>query len=305
MMDHKTYLQAMSPDRRAALTAKSNAAGVRHLALHLGVILLLGGLIALRVPFWPLLMLPQGVALVFLFTLQHETTHKTPFASETLNEWIGWFCGLVIAQPFLWFRYFHLKHHRYTNIAGQDPELDGLPKPNDWPALVRHLSTVDYWIGKIQVLCLMSLGRISADYLPERVHPRLRREAQGMLLIYIAAFLFTLFVSTALVWIWLVPLILGFPILRLYLLAEHGRCPQVADMFLNTRTTYTTSIVRFLAWNMPYHIEHHVFPQVPFHLLPRFHEEIRPHLGVTSDGYGAFAVEYVAGFESPAREDAL
>ncbi len=96
--------------------------------------------------------------------------------------------------------------------------------------------------------------------------------------------------------VWLIPVAIGFPVLRLYLLAEHGRCPYVADMFVNTRTTFTTRLVRFLAWNMPYHIEHHAFPQVPFHRLPEFHTMIRDRLLTTSDGYAAFTRDYVAGF---------
>ena len=97
---------------------------------------------------------------------------------------------------------------------------------------------------------------------------------------------------------WLVPVALGFPFLRLYLLAEHGRCPAVANMFDNTRTTYTNLLVRFLAWNMPYHVEHHVLPQVPFHLLPRFNQRIREWLKHTSPGYVAFSRDYVSRFPS-------
>ena len=100
--------------------------------------------------------------------------------------------------------------------------------------------------------------------------------------------------SPLLLWVWVVPVILGQPVLRLYLLAEHGDCPQVADMFLNTRTTFTTALVRFLAWNMPYHTEHHVFPQVPFHRLPALHAQMRDHLRVTADGYAAFTRDYLA-----------
>jgi Na(+)-translocating NADH:ubiquinone oxidoreductase F subunit len=32
---------------------------------------------------------------------------------------------------------------------------------------------------------------------------------------------------------------------------------------------------RFLYWNMNYHIEHHMFPLVPYHALPRLHEEMK------------------------------
>ena len=92
------------------------------------------------------------------------------------------------------------------------------------------------------------------------------------------------------------PLILGFPVLRLYLLAEHGRCPEVEDMFLNTRTTVTSRFVRFLAWNMPYHAEHHAMPSVPFHKLPTLHNMTAAHLGRVSDGYSEFSKAYVSSF---------
>ena len=91
---------------------------------------------------------------------------------------------------------------------------------------------------------------------------------------------------------WLLPLVLGQPFLRLYLLAEHGRCPMVANMFENTRTTFTNRIVRFLAWNMPYHAEHHAMPMVPFHALPALHAEVQTHLKSVSHGYVEFTADY-------------
>jgi len=32
---------------------------------------------------------------------------------------------------------------------------------------------------------------------------------------------------------------------------------------------------RFLYWNMNYHVEHHMFPTVPYHALPRLHEAVK------------------------------
>ena len=46
---------------------------------------------------------------------------------------------------------------------------------------------------------------------------------------------------------------LGQPALRLYLLAEHTGCPAVPDMLANSRTVLTNAVVRWLAWNMPFH----------------------------------------------------
>ena len=56
-------------------------------------------------------------------------------------------------------------------------------------------------------------------------------------------------------------------------------------MLENTRTTFTTALVRLIAWNMPFHAEHHAYPAVPFHKLPRFHEFVRQHLRTTERGY--------------------
>jgi fatty acid desaturase len=37
-------------------------------------------------------------------------------------------------------------------------------------------------------------------------------------------------------------------------------------------------INRFLYWNMNYHVEHHMFPMVPYYRLPELHEEIKDDL---------------------------
>jgi fatty acid desaturase len=99
--------------------------------------------------------------------------------------------------------------------------------------------------------------------------------------------------SSAALWLWILPSLLGQPFLRVYLLAEHGDCPLVANMFQNTRTTFTSRMVRAVAWNMPYHVEHHVWPEVPFHQLPQVHALMRHELRVTAPGYVAFTKGYL------------
>ncbi|QYK40299.1 MAG: fatty acid desaturase [Paracoccaceae bacterium] len=291
-MDHRAFLAALPPGLRAGLTERSDRAGLVHLAGHAGAILLVGGLIAARVPGWGLLLPLQGVLLVFLFTLEHECTHKTPFASERLNETVGHACGLVLLLPFGWFRLFHLAHHRWTNIEGQDPELDG-GKPETLRGWLWHVSGLPYWIAGGRLVLRLAAGRERAAYLPAAALRRLGFEARLMLVAY-AAVAASLFWSPLLLWTWIVPVLLGQPWLRLYLLAEHGDCPRVADMFANTRTTLTTRALRFLAWNMPFHTEHHVHPAVPFHRLPDLHRLMRAHLKVTAPGYAAFTRDYLA-----------
>lgn len=290
--DHKSFVSALPPATKAHLTRLSNRAGLRHLAGHLALIGALGGLIAAGVPGWPLLLPLQGVAVIFLFTLEHECTHRTPFATPALNDWVGRACGFVLLLPFEWFRYFHLAHHRWTNLPGQDPELDG-DKPETRRDWVLHVSGLPYWWGMANTTLALALGGGAARYLPSGALPRIRAEARLMLVGY-ALVTLSLALSPLLLWVWLVPVLLGQPVLRLYLLAEHGDCPQVANMLENTRTTFTTRIVRFLAWNMPYHVEHHSYPAVPFHRLPELHGLMRDHLRVTAQGYVAFSRAYLA-----------
>ncbi len=260
--------------------------------LHFGLILGVGALVGLQVPGWWLLIPVQGVLIVFLFTLEHEATHRTPFANARLNDEVGRVAGFLLLLPFEWFRYFHLAHHRWTNIEGKDPELAG-GKPETKLGWAWHVSGLPYWWSEIRLMAALVWGRTEGDYLPEGAKKRVVFEARGMavgyLMVAINPVLWPLFW-----WVWILPVLLGQPFLRLYLLAEHEDCPRVANMFENTRTTFTNRIVRFLAWNMPYHVEHHVWPAVPFHRLPEVHEMMRGDLKVTADGYVAFTKEYLA-----------
>lgn len=291
-MDHIQFVSSLPTEEKLRLTTLSNTKGLVHLAGHLGLIVILGGLIAAAVPGWPLLLLPQGIALIFLFTLEHECTHRTPFASPALSDRLGKICGFLILLPFEWFRYFHLAHHRWTNIPGHDPELEAA-KPETRAAWLLHVSGLPYWWGMVRQTLALARGGGLSPYLPAPALPRIRSEARWMLLAY-ALVLTSLIFNPILFWVWLLPALIGQPFLRLYLLAEHGDCPTVANMFANTRTTFTTAGVRFLAWNMPYHVEHHVYPAVPFHRLPDLHQMMKDDLQVTADGYAAFTKSYLA-----------
>ena len=62
------------------------------------------------------------------------------------------------------------------------------------------------------------------------------------------------------------------------LLQHGGLAENVLDHRLNSRTVYMNPISRFIYWNMNYHVEHHMFPMVPYHALPRLHALIKDDL---------------------------
>ncbi|MEM7319028.1 MAG: fatty acid desaturase [Pseudomonadota bacterium] len=297
-MDHRALIASLPAETKSRLTARSDRAGLTHLALYAQALFLTTAGIVAHVPLWPVLLLPQGLLLVFLFTLSHECTHQTPFRSRWINEAVGHACAVPIALPFIWFRYFHLAHHKWTNDPERDPELAGKPRPENWPALLLYLSGAHYWRAMARTLWRNAFGKIDAPYLPQRQHAAMRIEARVLLGLY-AMGAVSLLISPVLIWVWIVPVLIGQPFLRLYLLAEHGLCPSVANMLENSRTTLTNRIVRFLAWNMPYHAEHHAFPNVPFHRLPAFHAVAQAHLKSTSNGYADFTRDYAQSLPGP------
>ena len=298
-MNHVDFLRGLDPSARSRLSAPDSGAGLRRLVAHLALILACATPVVLRLPLWQVAVLPLGITLVFLFAPEHECTHATPFRPVWLNTVVGTAAGLLLVLPFLSFRYFHLAHHRHTNDPDRDPELAGPPLPTTRAGWALRISGLPYWAGQIRALVDTAAGRALPAWVPPGAAARVRFEARAYLVVYLVA-AGSLAASPLVLRLWVVPVLLGQPFLRLYLLAEHGDCPRVADMFANTRTTLTNRAVRFLAWNMPYHAEHHAFPAAPFHNLPDLHALARAHLRQTAGGYIGFSRDYLARHARPA-----
>lgn len=288
VLDHRAVVARLDRAERALLLRRSDRRGAVQLAIHLGALAATSLPIALAAPLWPLLLLPQGILIVFLFTALHECTHRTAFHSERVNRLVAAACGFLVLVPPEWFRCFHAAHHRFTQDPARDPELV-TPEPRSRAAYLWRLSGLPLWWGSLRTLLRNASGHCRDAYVPTISRAAVAREARAMLAGYglLAAGSIALG-SGLLLWLWLLPALLGQPFLRAYLMAEHGRCPHVANMLANSRTTFTTALVRRLAWNMPYHAEHHAYPAVPFHALPRFHALVRDHLRTTERGYARF-----------------
>jgi fatty acid desaturase len=117
-------------------------------------------------------------------------------------------------------------------------------------------------------------------------------EARAYLAVYaLVAAASVLAASPAVLLVWILPYLVGQAFLRPYLLAEHTGCASTRDCLTNTRTTLTLPLVRLFAWNMPYHAEHHSYPAVPFHALPRLHDQVRAKIANLEPGYVAATVK--------------
>ncbi len=212
----------------------------------------------------------------------HECGHGTAFRTPWMNNLIyqvASFC--MIRNPVTW-RWSHARHHTDTIIVGRDPEIVAMRPPALFRIVLNVFGIMDAWNGWSRMLWNAS-GRLhpeEASFIPDSEQPKVIRVARTWVLIYGATIMTALAIGSVL------PLMLiGLP--RLYgawhhvltgMLQHAGLADNVVDHRLNSRTVYMNPVSRFIYWNMNYHVEHHMFPMVPYHRLPALHERIKDDL---------------------------
>ena len=79
------------------------------------------------------------------------------------------------------------------------------------------------------------------------------------------------------------PTVYGAWLMVFFAITQHaGLQEDVLDHRLNTRTVHMNPVFRFLYSNMNYHVEHHIFPTVPYYSLPALHQEVKDCLAPAS-----------------------
>ena len=272
-----------------ALMARSDGPGLARGACHLGALLVTGALVwRLRSTVWvvPLIVL-HGYALAFLFCPFHETAHRTAFRRRWLNVALGTIAGFLTFWPYRNYRVFHWEHHRYTQDPARDPELY-FAKPSTIGAYLFVLTGIPNFRRRFGDILRLASGRADRPWMAPAERRPLILEARAYLAGYLAVAAVSIAMgSAAALVLWIVPYLIGQAFLRPYLLAEHTGCATTRDCLTNTRTTLTLPLVKLFAWNMPYHAEHHAYPAVPFHALPRLHAHVRGDIANLEDGYVA------------------
>jgi fatty acid desaturase len=84
------------------------------------------------------------------------------------------------------------------------------------------------------------------------------------------------------------PMVFYFPMVFLTSLPEHYGCDEGEDVTRNTRTIRSNWLFRTLFWNGNFHAEHHLYPTVPSHNLPKLHALIGDHFAFRERSYVRF-----------------
>jgi len=227
----------------------------------------------------------------------HEAGHGTAFVSRRLDEAVYQVACFMIMRDPTASRWSHTRHHTDTLVLGRDPEIQAMRPARLVRLLGNFFGLFDVPVA-FKALALHVGGRLTADeadYVPETERPKVYRTARIWLAIYVGA------VAAAVAFgSWLPLVLIGGPRVYgtfmhiVYGLTQHaGMGEDVLDHRLNTRTVKMNRINRFLYWNMNYHVEHHMFPMVPYHALPALHEELKADLPAPTTSIPAAFAEFL------------
>ena len=211
---------------------------------------------------------------------EHETGHGTAFRTKWLNRLFFEITSFMAVRETFLRTHSHDAHHKHTIIVEKDPEIVTPAPPNMFQLVVNFLM-LQRTLGELgQIVIHASGGLSSRDR--ARGHAALPEGAPGKARLWLAIMAGTAACSIYLQsWIPLlllgpVPTMVGGPIKHLFAVSQHvGLARDVFDYRLNTRTIYLGPVLGFLYMNMQYHLEHHLYPNVPYYNLPRLHELIK------------------------------
>ena len=280
-------------DRKAlkAIARRSDRPGLVHLAQWCAGLALTGAGVwaALGTPWaWPAMFVHGVLLTVPAYSFSHETAHGTAFRTRRLNEAVLWITSLLYMEEPLHRRYTHTNHHTFTWHVGKDSQM-----PFDTPM------TFGGWLAEVSGFALLRfhlrvLGRLAAgrytdvmkSVTPAGELPRMTRNARIFLAVYAVIGASVAAGVTWPLWLLVVPRLLGAPVMLLFTLVQHVEMQENSPSILDsTRSFRTSRLGRFLYMNMNNHVEHHLYPQVPFHALPKLRDAVADQVPAPDPGF--------------------
>lgn len=263
------------------LIKRSDSVALRHIGSWLG--LLAGSGVAAFLTWGTLWCIPAFAAYGILYAAadhrHHELSHGTPFKTRWLNDGLFHLCAFMTLREGFYYRWSHSRHHTHTIIVGRDPEI-AAPRPPDVLGIALDLFFLRDGLRQVSRIARNATGRITEDgqhFVPEGERGKVVWASRAYMAAFAAILGACFAAGSVLPAMFLVlPRFYGGPLSQLFNITQHaGLDEDVHDHRLNTRTVRMNPVFSFLYINMNYHIEHHMFPMVPFYRLPELHEMIK------------------------------
>ncbi len=207
---------------------------------------------------------------ISLFT--HEAVHGTLARHPLVNNVLGALCAMPVLQTCTAYRVLHLKHHQHLGVEGDPDHYENYTR---WTWMVFLMNWLRLLIGyPVYITAIPWLG-FRQGTTRERIC--ILAEVAALVL------LITLVVMSPiprhwLLYGWLIPMLLINTMVNIRGMSQHTLLEHASDPVQGTRTILTSRIVRFFMCNENYHLEHHLYPGVPWYGLPQVHSALKGEL---------------------------
>lgn len=224
------------------------------------------------------------------FAIMHDCVHNAFFGRKKIwNNLLGNVSAIVCFLPFEPWRKVHLEHHYWSGNIDKDPVMALVHAYPKWPKFLKRICTM-FWRLWVPVLAVLQYGVFWIVCLQNTFtgkgtwHMRMSSLAPPLLwgtLFWIIPNSVVLFTLLPGVTIYLI-------LVEVVNLPHHLELPKLeGEQVLKAREQYLTArscvyprwVAEYVTLNFNYHIEHHLFPQEPWHKLDLIAAKLKAALG--------------------------
>lgn len=209
----------------------------------------------------------------------HELSHGTPFKTRWINEFFYHLAGFMTLHEGHYWRWSHTRHHTHTVVVGKDPEI-AVPRPANRLHILLDFFFLRSGLVQISNICCHAFGHITeagSHFIPDAERRKVVNSSRVFVLIFVLVIAACVWTQSILPGMFIVlPRFYGGVLPQLFNVTQHaGLAEDVHDHRLNTRSFATNPVFQWLYANMNFHVEHHMFPMVPYHRLPELHAAVK------------------------------
>lgn len=274
-----------------SIAGRSDRPGLFWLVQWAACLLLTGCLVWLSVGslwMWPAMLIHGIVLTVPAYSASHETAHGTAFRTRWINEAVLWATSFIYMEEPLHRRFTHTNHHTHTWHVGKDSQMpfDTPMRFGGWVAEVTGFALLRFHLAAFWHLATARYTDTMRMVTPETEFPKMTRNARIMIALYLMILVAPILGVMWPLWLLVIPRVLGAPVMLLFTLIQHVELQENSPSILESTRSFTTSwLGRFLYMNMNNHVEHHLYPQVPFHALPALAAAVKDQVPAPDPGF--------------------
>lgn len=225
--------------------------------------------------------------------IRHELIHNNVFKNRSLNSFFLKLFSILWGN-YVYFKESHMRHHKYTLYTNLDREVVLPLNPNYKNWIFLFTFDIPNFYRTLKALIYNSCGKLDGIWVNELFKKKDTAKKKQLIhfarmillshIFFILVFILTKQYELILI-ISLAPFIANW-LNRMMGMSQHiGMQGNVNDFRLNSTSIKLNWFLSMLYSNMNYHIEHHLYPKVPFYNLPKLNKELSEFLPPQIDGF--------------------